>query len=151
MKANEKTVLTCPETGRTFWQVTHSEDFGAPAHHVHAYYDICPWNPVTGEIVYSGAEAWQAMVDYEFTHTDCDIVAGSPNVQNVASIKMMEAAGAVRVDEGVYEFPDSMKAYTTAVHCYGYHLARADWERHDDPKHPDCKEENRREKPSNQV
>jgi RimJ/RimL family protein N-acetyltransferase len=76
-----------------------------------------------------GAEVWQGMVDYEFTHTDCDIVAGWPNVQNVASIKMMEATGAVRVDEGVYEFPEAMKAYTTPVHSYGYHLSRADWER----------------------
>ncbi|MBN1583505.1 MAG: GNAT family N-acetyltransferase [Anaerolineae bacterium] len=76
-----------------------------------------------------GAEVWQAMVDYVFTHTDCQIVYGSPNVENVASIKMMEATGAVRVDESVYEFPEAMKAFTTTVHCYIYHLARADWER----------------------
>jgi len=76
-----------------------------------------------------GAEVWQAMVDYAFTHTDCQIVYGSPNVENAASIKMMEATGAVRVDESVYEFPEAMKAFTTPVHCYIYHLARADWER----------------------
>jgi RimJ/RimL family protein N-acetyltransferase len=76
-----------------------------------------------------GTEVWQALVDYLFTHTDCTTVAGSPNVDNVASIKMQEAAGGVRVDESVYEFPEAMRAFTTPVHCYIYHVSREDWQR----------------------
>ena len=76
-----------------------------------------------------GTELWRAMVAYEFTHTGCDAVIGSPNVENIASIKMQEAAGAVRVDAGVYEFPESMRDYTIPVHYYVYRLSRADWER----------------------
>ena len=76
-----------------------------------------------------GQEAWQALVDYEFTHTDCDAVVGSPNVENIASIKMQEAAGMVRTGEDVYEFPESMRDFTTPVHCYIYKITRADWER----------------------
>jgi RimJ/RimL family protein N-acetyltransferase len=74
-----------------------------------------------------GAEAWKAMVAYEFTHTGCDAVDGSPNVENVASIKMMAGAGAVRIDEGVYEFPEPMRDLTLPVHYYVYRLSREDW------------------------
>jgi ribosomal-protein-alanine N-acetyltransferase len=76
-----------------------------------------------------GVEGWRALVAYEFTHTDCEAVHGTPNVENIASIKMQEAAGGVRIGEGVYEFPESMRDYTTPVHCYTYRVSRADWER----------------------
>jgi [ribosomal protein S5]-alanine N-acetyltransferase len=76
-----------------------------------------------------GTEVWQALVDYLFTHTDCVAVVGSPNVENVASIKMQEAAGGVRVDEGIYEFPEAMRAFTTPVHYYIYRVSRENWRR----------------------
>ena len=76
-----------------------------------------------------GAEVWLALVAYEFAHTDCITVQATPNVDNIASIKMQEGAGAVRVGEGVYEFPESMRDYTTPVHHYFYRVDRADWER----------------------
>lgn len=76
-----------------------------------------------------GAEAWRGLVAYEFTHTDCEAVHGTPNVENIASVKMQEAAGGVRIGEGVYEFPESMRDYTRAVHHYTYRVSRADWER----------------------
>jgi [ribosomal protein S5]-alanine N-acetyltransferase len=75
-----------------------------------------------------GAEAWLALVAYQFAHTDCIAVQATPNVDNVASIKMQEGAGAVRVGEAVYEFPESMRDYTTPVHHYFYRVDRADWE-----------------------
>ena len=75
-----------------------------------------------------GAEAWRALVAYEFTHTGCEAVLGSPNVENVASIRMMEAAGAVRAGEGVYEFPVSMRERTVPVRYHIYRLSREDWE-----------------------
>jgi len=76
-----------------------------------------------------GAEAWRALVAYEFTHTDCEAVHGTPNVGNIASIKMQEAAGGVRIGEGLYEFPETMREYTTPVHYYTYRVSRVDWER----------------------
>jgi RimJ/RimL family protein N-acetyltransferase len=68
-----------------------------------------------------GVEAWRALVDYQFTHTTY--------VENLASIKMQEAVGGVRVAEGVYNFPESMQAFTQPVHHYTYQVLRADWER----------------------
>jgi hypothetical protein len=41
---------------------------------------------------------------------------------------MQEAAGGVRIGEGVCQFPESMRDYTTPVHYYVYALRRADWE-----------------------
>ncbi len=76
-----------------------------------------------------GTEAWRALVAYQFAHTACTAVQGTPNIENMASIKMQEAAGGVRIGEGVFEFPESMRGHTTPVHHYVYRLYRADWER----------------------
>jgi RimJ/RimL family protein N-acetyltransferase len=76
-----------------------------------------------------GVEVKRALVDHLFTHTDCMAVEASPNVKNVASIKMQEAVGGVRVGEGTFEFPESMRAFTTPVHAYVYRVYRDIWER----------------------
>lgn len=76
-----------------------------------------------------GVEAWGALVAYEFAHTDCEAVHGTPNIENIASTKMQEAAGGVLLGEGVCHFPESMCDYTTPVHYYIYRVSRADWER----------------------
>lgn len=76
-----------------------------------------------------GVEAWRELVAYQFIHTDCDAVQATPNVENGASIKMQEALGGVRIGEDVYQFPESMRGYTTPVHHYIYRVYRADWER----------------------
>jgi hypothetical protein len=48
-------------------------------------------------------------------------------VANIASIKMQEAVGAVRVGEDTFHFPEAKAAYTTPVHHYIYHVTRAIW------------------------
>ncbi len=75
-----------------------------------------------------GVEVKQGLVDYLFTHTDCTAVQGTPNVANIASIKMQEAVGAVRVAERVYEFREERQENTCPVHHYVYRVFRADWE-----------------------
>jgi [ribosomal protein S5]-alanine N-acetyltransferase len=74
-----------------------------------------------------GVEVKRGLLDYLFTHTDCRVVQATPNVNNVASIKMQEAVGGVRVAETTYEFPAAMRAYTTPVRAYVYHVRREDW------------------------
>jgi RimJ/RimL family protein N-acetyltransferase len=68
------------------------------------------------------------IVSYLFENTDCDVIQTTPNVDNIAAIKIYEAAGAVRKGEDVVHFPESMQEYTTPVHCYIYQLYRADWQ-----------------------
>lgn len=76
-----------------------------------------------------GTEVWRALVDYEFTHTYCDFVQATPNVENVASIKMQEAVGGVCLGEDVWDSPDWMWAYAAPMHHYIYRMERGDWER----------------------
>jgi RimJ/RimL family protein N-acetyltransferase len=76
-----------------------------------------------------GVEIKRGLVDYLFTHTDCTAIEASPNVGNAASIKMQEAVGGVRVSEGTFEFPESMRAFTTPVHTYVYRVYRDTWEK----------------------
>jgi ribosomal-protein-alanine N-acetyltransferase len=80
-----------------------------------------------------GVEVKRGLLAYLFAHTDCVAVQGTPNVDNVASIKMQEAVGAVRVGEAVYEFPESMRDFTAPVHHYIYHVYRSDWQREQSP------------------
>ena len=75
-----------------------------------------------------GTEVKRGLVGYLFSHAPCVAVGASPNVENIASIKMQEAVGGVRVAEHVYEFPESMRDYTTPVHHYIYHVYRKTWE-----------------------
>ena len=42
---------------------------------------------------------------------------------------MHEAVGEVRTGEGVYEFPESMQAWTVPVHRYIYRVQREDWKK----------------------
>ncbi len=76
-----------------------------------------------------GVEVKQGLVDYLFQHTDCTAVEAGPNVRNVASIRMQESVGGVRVDEKVYEFPSDTPGETEDVHHYVYRLFRDVWEK----------------------
>jgi RimJ/RimL family protein N-acetyltransferase len=75
-----------------------------------------------------GVEVKRGLLDYLFTHTDCQAVGASPNVSNIPSIRMQEAVGGVRINESVYEFPEHMRDYTQPVHCYIYQVTRQAWE-----------------------
>jgi RimJ/RimL family protein N-acetyltransferase len=75
-----------------------------------------------------GVEVKQGLVDFLFKHTNCNAVEGTPNVNNIASIKMQEAVGAVRVGEETYHFPAAKAEYTAPVHHYIYYLYRTDWQ-----------------------
>jgi len=74
-----------------------------------------------------GVEIKKALVDYLFTHTSCDCVTATPNVNNPASIHMQEAVGGRRMGEKVCSFPEHMADYTTDVHYYDYRVFREDW------------------------
>ena len=76
-----------------------------------------------------GVEAKRGMLDYLFTHTDCLSVEATPNLGNLASIKMQEAVGGECVGESIYEFPESERSYTTPVHHYIYRVSRENWQK----------------------
>jgi RimJ/RimL family protein N-acetyltransferase len=76
-----------------------------------------------------GRELWATLVDQAFLRTTCTIVRGTPNVANIASIRMQESARMRRVGESVAGFPASMRDFTTPVPHYVYEISRAEWMR----------------------
>ncbi len=76
-----------------------------------------------------GRELWAALIDQLFLRSTCSIVRGTPNVANLASIRMQESAGMRRVGRGVSEFPASMQAYTAPVPHFVYEITREEWKR----------------------
>ncbi len=76
-----------------------------------------------------GRELWAALVDQAFLRTTCTLVRGTPNVANIASIRMQESAGMNRVGYGVAGFPASMRDFTTPVPHYVYEITRDEWAR----------------------
>jgi [ribosomal protein S5]-alanine N-acetyltransferase len=74
-----------------------------------------------------GVEVKRGLLDYLFTHTAATAVEATPNVGNLASIRMQEAVGGVRVGETTFTFPAAMQSYTTPVHAFIYHVTRAAW------------------------
>jgi RimJ/RimL family protein N-acetyltransferase len=76
-----------------------------------------------------GVEVKQGLVDYQFTHSDCVAVQGSPNVNNPASIHMQEAVGGVRVRDATYEFGEDMEMETTDLRLHIYRVFREEWVR----------------------
>jgi len=75
-----------------------------------------------------GVEVKRGLLSHLFAKTNCTAVEATPNVDNIASIKMQEAVGGVRVGESTHYFPESMQSFTTPVHHYIYRVGRDIWE-----------------------
>jgi RimJ/RimL family protein N-acetyltransferase len=75
-----------------------------------------------------GSEIKKGLVDYLFTNNDCLAVDATPNVINIASIRMQQSIGAVWIGEGVHTFPETMDEYIQPVHHYIYRVYRSKWE-----------------------
>ncbi len=75
-----------------------------------------------------GAEVKRGLLNHLFANSDCTAVEATPNVNNIASIKMQEAVGGIRVGEVTHNFPESMQGFTTPVHHYIYRVNRTDWQ-----------------------
>ena len=74
-----------------------------------------------------GKEIKNAICLYLFSRTICKIFEASPNKKNLASQKMQEACGGVKVRDGIYHFPESMRDYTEDVHLIIYHIHKRNW------------------------
>ncbi|MCX6092603.1 MAG: GNAT family protein [Candidatus Bipolaricaulota bacterium] len=83
-----------------------------------------------------GRELWATLVDQLFLQSPCAIVRGTPNIANLASIRMQKSAGMRRVGRGVSEFPASMQAFTAPVPHFVYEITREEWKRRMHDGHP---------------
>ena len=79
-----------------------------------------------------GKELWAGMIDYAFTHSSVTIVQGTPNRANIASVRMQQGAGMVKVDEGVFEPNLTLHPDAVPVPYYKLQITRERWlSRHD--------------------
>ena len=76
-----------------------------------------------------GKEVKRGLVDYLFTHTACQGVKGTPNKMNIASQKMQQSVGAVKIDEGTFKAPPNSQLPRIDVPYYTYIVYRKDWEK----------------------
>lgn len=76
-----------------------------------------------------GVEVKAGLLSYLFRNTNCVAVCADPNVQNIASIKMQEAVGGVRICEEACEFPPEKRHFTKSFRYYIYHVTRETWEK----------------------
>jgi [ribosomal protein S5]-alanine N-acetyltransferase len=76
-----------------------------------------------------GVEVKRGLLNHLFANTNCSAVEATPNVNNVASIKMQEAVRGVLIGEATDHFPEAMQSFTTPVHHYIYRVSRSDWHR----------------------
>ncbi len=74
-----------------------------------------------------GVEIKRGLMRYLFSRTNSRAVKATPNVNNLASIRMQEAVGGKKAGEGVFVFPPEMQAYTKPVHYFEYYVLREDW------------------------
>jgi RimJ/RimL family protein N-acetyltransferase len=76
-----------------------------------------------------GIEIKNALVSYLFEKTEALVIEATPNIYNIASIKMQEAAGYKRIRREIHHFPDTMRDKTEPVEYFIYRLDKKDWKK----------------------
>jgi len=76
-----------------------------------------------------GLEIKRGLLNYLFSHTDCSCVQATPNIHNIASIKMQEAVGGVRAGTGKSLIPQPDGAQSITVEYAIYRVYRRIWQK----------------------
>lgn len=76
-----------------------------------------------------GVEVKQGLLEYLFSHTDCTAVQATPNIHNIASIKMQEAVGGVRAGTGKSLVPQPDGAKSIVVEYVKFRVYRRIWQK----------------------
>ena len=74
-----------------------------------------------------GRELWAAMIGYAFQNSTADIVQGTPNRANIASVRMQLGSGMIQVDEGVFENLSSPHPGAVPVPYFKLQITREQW------------------------
>lgn len=115
-------VVVLKETGETIGECFMT----LPGSNGHAFTDIKLFPAFWGHKY--GVEIKRGLVQYLFDHTECTAVQADPNSQNIASIKMQEAVGAVRAGKGHTRITQA-DGTTKMVEYYSYRVYRRIWEK----------------------
>lgn len=74
-----------------------------------------------------GVEVKKGLLDYLFRFTNCMVVEATPNINNIASIRMQEAVGGVRVGRQTFQVSEAMRDFAQPVVSHVYHVHRKIW------------------------
>jgi RimJ/RimL family protein N-acetyltransferase len=76
-----------------------------------------------------GIEIKKALVSYLFENTEAVAIEATPNVKNIASVKMQESINAKRIKKAIFHFPETGQKKTESVEFYLYRIERKDWKK----------------------
>jgi RimJ/RimL family protein N-acetyltransferase len=76
-----------------------------------------------------GVEIKRGLLNYLFSYTECSCVQATPNIHNIASIKMQEAVGGIRAGTGKSLIPQAAGAKSITVEYYIYRVYRRIWQK----------------------
>ena len=76
-----------------------------------------------------GVEVKRGLLQYLFAHTDCTAVQATPNIHNIASIKMQEAVGAVKAGTSKSLIPQPDGSPSIMVEFHIYRVYRRMWQK----------------------
>lgn len=115
-------VVVLKETGETIGECFMT----LPGGNGHAFTDVKLLPAFWGHKY--GVEIKRGLVQYLFDNTECTAVEASPSSQNIASIKMQEAVGAVRAGKG-QTLVQQADGTTTTVEYTIYRVYRRIWDK----------------------
>jgi RimJ/RimL family protein N-acetyltransferase len=76
-----------------------------------------------------GVEILKAIVSYTFANTGTQIVQGTPNQHNLASVKMQEKCGFRKTGKGLTQIPQSANRKTCEVPYFIYQIEKNEWQK----------------------
>lgn len=76
-----------------------------------------------------GVEIKRGLLNYLFSHTECSCVQATPNIHNIASIKMQEAVGGIRAGASKSLIPQAAGAKSVTVEYTIYRVYRRIWQK----------------------
>lgn len=76
-----------------------------------------------------GVEIKRGLLNYLFKHTACSCVQATPNIHNIASIKMQEAVGGIRAGTGKSLIPQAAGEKSVTVEYIIYRVYRRIWQK----------------------
>ncbi|MAT95663.1 MAG: hypothetical protein CL608_00725 [Anaerolineaceae bacterium] len=76
-----------------------------------------------------GVEIKRGLLNYLFSHTACSCVQATPNINNIASIKMQEAVGGIRAGMGKSLIPQAAGEKSVTVEYIIYRVYRRIWQK----------------------
>ena len=115
MNRNCKLVIEDKESGKTIGETGYRLDLDYP--HAHDRKSAAPDIKLIPEFWGKGlaTEAFEVVIDYIFKNTDVEVIQVSPNIKNLAALKIYEKLGFKKVGDPITESSNTKQKTTPQV------------------------------------